>query len=329
MKMIGDNMCLPTPIYVKVDDNFKWPNDRFFYLIASDGLFRCRNHEFFRSCTPMKGGPKDLASQTKFLKLSYPLIPQALVERAVGFFRLVAEKQNTEAAVILVWNRQTKQVELLCPEQTGINSGKSASSPHGYPMDVKYEIPPLAQHLALIGDMHCHVDGGAYASGTDEHDEIHRPGIHIVVGKIHDQKPAFFCEAVSDGERFSVDDLSLVWEGFDQADTQSVPQEWVDKVKVKTQTYATYGCGNYWEGGSSDWAKEQAEKKKADKEIMQRELAKFAQREVCPKLEEIKSTLFKATKLALGDECEERAAKFIKAWDKIKKGRNEALIGKE
>jgi len=39
-----------TPIYLKLDDAADWPPDRAFYLLSREGLFLCRNHEFFSSC---------------------------------------------------------------------------------------------------------------------------------------------------------------------------------------------------------------------------------------------------------------------------------------
>src|SRR5207249_5482854 len=54
-----------------------------------------------------------------------------------------------------------------------------------WPIGVEYDAPTdLPSNLAIIGDIHCHVDGGAYASYTDKDDEVHRPGLHVVVGQI-------------------------------------------------------------------------------------------------------------------------------------------------
>ena len=129
-----------TPIYHKTSKDMPWPKDKFFYLLTADGLFKCRNHEFFQSCVPAKGGVSELCSQDKFVKLDYPKIPQRLMEVGVGFFQLVADKQNSEAAVIWVWDRNEKKVKILIPDQIGINGAPSSYSPKGYPMDVKYEM---------------------------------------------------------------------------------------------------------------------------------------------------------------------------------------------
>ena len=48
------------------------------------------------------------------------------------------------------------------------------------------DLPP---HVTVFCDIHSHCDMGAYASGTDEHDETHRTGLHIVVGRLHHEPP--------------------------------------------------------------------------------------------------------------------------------------------
>ena len=310
-------MNMNTPIYIKTGEEFPWPEDKFFYLLASEGLFLCRNHPFFQSCTKVKDGPKELSGQKAFLRLSYPKLPQALVERAVGFLRLVAEKQNSEAAAIWIWNRSTEQVELIIPDQTAINSAPSHWSPNGFPMDVHYEIPPLAPEQAYIGDIHCHVDGGAYASYTDEADETYRPGIHLVVGHIADAKPDFYGDAVVDGERFKIEDLALVWEGFKKADTASVPLAWLDKVKLQENKYETSHSSSYNYPNSTGHGSYPTPKPtQSDKEIINRMLEQYEQRGVCPKLSEVEQTLFGATKEAAYTYCEKRAKQFIEGWKK-------------
>jgi len=308
-----------TPIYLKTDTKMEWPKDRFFYLVTSDGFFKCRNTDFFRSCVPVKEGPKELAGQESFLNLNYPKIPKAMVERVVGFFRLVAEKQNSEAAAIFVWNRVSQQVELIIPDQMAVNGAPSQWSPNGYPMDVKYEIPPLQPEQVYMGDIHCHVEGSAYASGMDELDEKHRPGIHIVVGKIDLTNPEFYCDVVVDGERFSVNNLSLVWEGFDKMDTASVPGWWLDKVKVETKTYSTF---------TSNWSLTPKEATAEDKRIISGMLSKVLKRGTCPSSHQLQQNLFNGTKNASFAYCGLRADKFIEAWSKIK-GHHENLTGKE
>lgn len=180
------------PVYVKESDDMPWPTDSMFYLLSANGLFLCRNHKWFQSCAEIQKGPSELASQTAFAKLSYPAIPRLLVETAVGFFHKVFKAHHWESALILVWNRNTQAMELVCPDQkVGMAS-------------VKYDIPILPTHLTVIGDLHSHCDFTPHASMTDEEDEMKRPGLHIVAGHIDKEPPEFYAVAVVDGKRFEV-----------------------------------------------------------------------------------------------------------------------------
>jgi proteasome lid subunit RPN8/RPN11 len=220
-----------TPIYLKLEEGMAWPQDKTFYLLSREGLFLCRNHPFFSSCVPADRWPSELARQSPFLKFDYPRLPQRLVERVVGFFDLVGERHASEAAVLLAWNRETREIELLVPEQVGTVGRSYYGTP--YPMDLRYEIPPLPPHLMLLGDIHSHVDGPAYASWTDKADEAYRPGLHLVVGRILDEPPEFHCAVVADGSRFRVKDVRLVMDGYQQRRRDEVPPEWIARVTVE------------------------------------------------------------------------------------------------
>jgi hypothetical protein len=227
-----------TPIYLKIDEAMEWPRDRTFYLLSRQGLFLCRNHQFFSSCVPADRWPSELAGQEPFLQFDYPRLPQRLVEQVVGFFDIIGERYASEAAVLLTWNRESREMELLVPEQTGTVSSSYYGKP--YPMDLRYEVPPLPPHLLVIGDIHSHVDGAAYASWTDKADEAYRPGLHLVVGRILDEPPEFYCAVVADGTRFRVKDLGLVMEGYHQRRREEVPPEWIARVSVEDWSSANY-----------------------------------------------------------------------------------------
>ena len=135
------NSDLSTPVYLKTSDTDPWPSDKMFYLLTSNGLFLCRNHPWFRSCSPAPEGkgPSDLCEQKAEITLAYPVLPRALVEKAVGFFRSVYDDKHWESALILAFNRHTQEIELICPDQTA-----SFGS-------VNYEIPTLPPHMAIVG----------------------------------------------------------------------------------------------------------------------------------------------------------------------------------
>jgi hypothetical protein len=317
MKNINTENSGP-PVYLKTEDNGEWPKEKLFYLLTGDGMFLCRNHQWFQSCVKSNSGPGGLAKQEEFCRLSYPDMPKALLEKAVGFFHHIYKKHHWESALILVWNRQAEAMELVCPEQKASCAA------------VQYDIPTLPPHLAVIGDIHSHCnfspkpsDGG---QGTDTHDELHRPGIHIIVGGIEKEPPEFYCAAVVDGERFEVKDINDVIEDYRGRDDQ-FPQEWLAKVKEKKWEqgggyyggggghYGSYGSYKNWNG---DYEKQQREREMKDREAIRKTLMGFHKREKCPTLAEVQQALFRATDDASMLVCEAKAEKFIEAWPKIK-----------
>lgn len=250
MKCSGAHLL--TPIYLKLDDAMPWPEqERAFYVLSRDGLFLCRNTPFFRSCVPMGEFPSELAGQAPFMKLSYPRIPRRLMERVIGFFDLIGDRHASEAAVLIAWNRAANAIEIVVPDQVGL-VGKTWSG-RSYPIELKYEVPALPPHLALLGDIHSHVDGPAYASSMDRCDEVYRPGLHIVVGRILDEPPQIHCEATADGYRFSVRDLSLILEGYHRRRIDEVPPDWVAKVAVKPWS-STHQCDSPDKAGPASGA---------------------------------------------------------------------------
>ena len=230
MKCSGQHLL--TPLYLKLNDAMPWPEaEKAFYLLSSNGLFLCRNTPFFHSCVPVEDFPSELAGQQPFLKLSYPRIPRRLMELVIGFFDLIGERYASEAAVLIAWNRTTNDVEIIVPDQVGLVGSTWNGNP--YPMELEYKVPSLPPHLLLLGDIHSHVDGPAYASYMDKSDEVYRPGLHLVIGRILDEPPQIHCEATADGCRFMVRDLSLILEGYHRRRVNEVPPEWISKVTVK------------------------------------------------------------------------------------------------
>jgi PRTRC genetic system protein A len=222
---------LQTPVLLKTTEDMPWPEDQsVFHLVTADGLYLCRNHEFFVSSVATNQFPQDLAGHRSFLRLRYPRIPQRTFERIIGFFSIIGEAFGAEAAVLLAWNPQLKQIEILVPEQRSlVSSGWGGKC---YPLSVEYDMPALPAGWRWIGDLHSHVDEAAYSSYTDERDERHRPGLHIVVGRISQEPPEFHVEVIVDGVRFRVREIEPVVDGYEHRRGAEVPREWVDKVSV-------------------------------------------------------------------------------------------------
>lgn len=307
MKLLSNDLSVP--VYLKTEDNAPWPQDKMFYLLTKNGLFICRNHPWFQSCALAKSGPSDLAEQKAELSLSYPVLPRALVEKAVGFFRKVYEENHWESALIIALNRQTQQLELVCPEQEC-----SWGSVH-------YQIPALPHHLALIGDFHSHCDFSPNPSPTDEGDELNRPGLHLIAGYLKDPKPSFACVAVADGTRFEVKDLTIVMEKYESSDLKAVPEEWMKKITHKEYA-STYDGGGYeghgyYSGGNyQGWFHKGPTKE--DKEKIAKILRDFLEYTECPSMEIVRTRMFAATRYASYAYCEKRAKQFLHTWHKVK-----------
>ena len=231
---------LLTPIVVKQGPETPWPDgERLFYSVTQDGLYICRQHEFFRSCVKAKEGPSELGSQTPSFEPRFPAIPREIMERAVGFFTRIAELYGSESAALLVWDSTEGCVRLVVPHQTATMGGMKTK--HPYPIGVHYDPPTdMPVDWVVIGDIHCHVNYSAYASSTDKEDELHSAGLHIVVGRIHEDPPEFHVEAVVDGERF---DLALdeICEAYVKRHME-VPPEWIEQVEIESYVWgATAG----------------------------------------------------------------------------------------
>jgi PRTRC genetic system protein A len=225
-----------TPVLLKMDEANEWPEgERVFYVVANNGVFIARNHEFFQSCVAAARGPSELAEQKPFLRVKFPLLPRELFELAVGFFDQAAELHGSEAALVLVWDSEAECVRLVAPKQRAIMSKpwRGYSSPIG----VHY-VPPadLPQGWVPFGDIHSHVDYAAYASGTDKHDELHSAGLHIVIGHISKEPPQIHVEAVVDGVRFTVKQEQVI-EGYGKR-RSDVPPEWIDQLTIEIESWA-------------------------------------------------------------------------------------------
>ena len=226
---------LLTPILVKTREDLVWPaGERTFYLVARDGLYLCRQNEFFRSCIKTPVGPSELEDQQPFFEPSFPMIPTELIEQAVGFFTRIADQHGSEAAALFVHDRTRDEVHLVVPHQVATMGG--SSSDYRYPIGVRYDSPTdLPEDWVVFGDIHCHVDYAAYASHTDVHDELHSAGLHVVVGRIQQDPPDFHVEAVVDGKRFVLDPDD-VFLGFG-AREMAVPEQWLERVEVIVEKY--------------------------------------------------------------------------------------------
>lgn len=231
------------------------PDEPVAYVLARDGLFLHRRHAFFTSCVRARRGPGELHEQANMLRLHHPPIPQETFERVIGYFAVVAELHGAEAAVLLLWDEARGEIVVHVPAQ---RAGVSESwSGRRTPLEVAYDVPSdLPSCYRPIGDVHSHVNEAAYASAQDVRDEVHRPGLHIVVGRIGLEPPELHAEFVVDGCRFLVDPTAVI-ERYERRRVEEVPDEWIDRLEVEvvraswnaSSSYraetSAYGVGSY------------------------------------------------------------------------------------
>ncbi|MGB6045627.1 MAG: hypothetical protein WBF93_20905 [Pirellulales bacterium] len=222
------DQSLITPIFVKESDDMPWPEHRVFYLLTGDNIYICRNDRYFRSCVPARLWPTELARHVASLVPKYPLIPQEMIERICGFFGHMSDLHGAEAIVLLAWDNGHQQVRTIVPEQVAAVSQGSWGTPH--PIGVKYKFPhDLPRDWDVFCDIHSHCEMAAYASHTDVEDEDTLNGLHIVVGRLHQEPPEFHAEAVVDGTRFAIAPPKVI-AGYQER--SSFPSEWLEQATV-------------------------------------------------------------------------------------------------
>lgn len=246
MKKIATDLV--TPVYLKTGVERELPADPAAYVLSSSGLYFCRNHRFFQSCVPAPRWPRELDPHSASLKLHYPKIAREPFEQVVGFFAQVARRHAAEAIVLLLFDHQAGEIRFHVPRQKA-TVGQSFTGKQ-YPVDLKYDPPgDLDPNVSLIGDIHSHADEAAYASYKDKLDEVHQAGVHIVVGRVHDEPPDLHCEFVVDGYRFLVSHRTIL-QGYHKRN-MDVPQEWLDQVTVSAHTYQVMSKGKPSTGSST------------------------------------------------------------------------------
>ena len=222
---------LHTSIYLKTDADGVVPVDEeCYYLLSRSGLFIGRNQALMRSLVPAPGWPRELQPQERSLQLTYPKVPADLLADIVGFFWSVACRHGAEAAVLLGYDGT--KITPIVPDQIGTIGRGYSERP--YPIGLHYHIPVDLNGLRIIGDFHSHAFEAAYASSIDMQDERHRPGLHVVAGRLDRDPPDWHVEYVVDGARFPIAAEDVL--DLDAYGGRTVPTDtaWLDRVEVMT-----------------------------------------------------------------------------------------------
>ena len=220
---------LHTPIAVKHDAGALPRDPSVFYLLARTGMYLVRNTPLFTSSVKLHGGPSELRPHSQGLDLSPRLqVPARIFDPLISFFREVGFYFGAEAAALLLFDRKRDRIAFHIPPQRAL----VFVTPTGerLPCTVEYDVPVLPPRFQLIGDLHSHVGGSAYASATDRADEHHRPGLHLVVGRIFREKPEYSADFVVDGTRFRVEPRQILERPCPRRVTS--PVSWLNRVRI-------------------------------------------------------------------------------------------------
>lgn len=222
---------MPIPVYLKTTADMPRPEDPEFYLLTRTGSFLCRNHPFFTSDVPTKRPIRALAEHAPSLEVRYPKVKKSVLEAVVGFFSRVYDLHSSESVVLLVWDLREQRYRLVVPPQEA--SVWQSYGGRRSPQDVRYRVPALPPGQLLVGDIHSHGNMPAFASYQDAMDEVHRDGMHVVVGKLDAEPPQFHVEMAIDGYRFELP-FTEFFDGY-EARRKFVPKEWLKQVKIRVE----------------------------------------------------------------------------------------------
>lgn len=160
-----------------------------------------------------------------------PPMPQEFIDKIEHFFRVVDEKNHTEAIVILGFEEDKLGTEdassgwtVLVPDQ------KNTSSKCNYDPPSVMAMKP--DNVRIVGSIHSHPGMSAYASHTDAGDQFNNDGLHITIGwKGKNGAPEYYIEYQLGNKRY----IFQPEEVFDFAPKASYDvDEWLGRVEKET-----------------------------------------------------------------------------------------------
>ncbi len=196
------------------------------YLLATNGLFLVQDTPLFHATTGL-APRRDLQPVTASLRLRIPPVPRQLLEEAYGFFLEVFRRYESEAFASILYEPDSATFSLAVPTQRLTYAdgwgGRMA-------LGVHYDAMPRPPGLILLGDIHSHGSHRAFFSSTDDHDDLAREGLHLVLGCLHQTEPDVCVSVVTNRTRFNLTP-SDVLEPFSAP--IAPPETWLAQVTVE------------------------------------------------------------------------------------------------
>jgi proteasome lid subunit RPN8/RPN11 len=257
-------------IYTKFNGDFydlPQPDNGPYFVPTAQGWYYYKHFAFGRAIMPTKEHPTVLGTVDPKHKGGLfwhnyedaPIIPLAIMNQIVSFFRGVYSRIQTEAEVMLLFNTTTKEYKVFVPVQ--ICGGAS--------VDYTFDATKIPSGYSLVGSVHSHPVFSAFHSGTDTHDAKTFDGLHITVGHVTDYKQMEFASMISLGGsnfNYKIEEVADVV-GLEDV---GIPEWWYSLVKkptaqtvgqfVKSTTNQNWGLDKSrankwykgWQGGNED-----------------------------------------------------------------------------
>lgn len=201
------------------------PVEQIYYVLAGNGLYQRKIGPFFETFVRIWGHKaRKLSWLGKEKEMFVLKLPQKLDAKfllmAVSFFRKQWERELTEAALLIYWDRVRHGYELYCPAQEATT------------YSLKYDLPATQKDKQRMGTIHSHGRFGAFHSDADCLDEEHEDGLHITIGRVFSPTPAIMASLVVDGRRqeFRADEI-FEEVALEMPDCE-VPHGWFERVKI-------------------------------------------------------------------------------------------------
>lgn len=213
-------------IYIN-DENEKIPEDETCYIVGKQGIFLKKKLDLIESLTPVDK-ISFLNEISSFAKINIPKIPTKMFSSIVAFFKEVYDLYQSEAVVLIYYNKEKKLYKIFVPEQE-VSAGS-----------LKYELTKSIPEFILVGSVHSHGSGGAFHSTTDKNDEQGFDGIHFTVGNVDEDFFDICGSIVSNGFRSKIscidyiEELNQVNDKFyigDFNEKLTFNKKWLEKVK--------------------------------------------------------------------------------------------------
>lgn len=220
---------------------------QFRYVLGRDGLSMERCTPMYTSSVKVDGPIPFLEEHPQHCQLHCGPIPSEMLQQMVGFFQAAHNMHGGEAALVLLYYPETGKFAWHCPEQK-IHFfswwGKLYADD-----SVEYENPlSLPDGAVHFGDAHSHT-GPPTPSLTDQNDEAHLDGLHIIVGHVSSRRPTWHLDFCIDGNRFSVP-TDLMFEAIPEAPFPEPPAAWMKQIQlIYPESYTKSKSTTSWQGG--------------------------------------------------------------------------------